>query len=179
MAFLSGLATEQANVSCTMAVIANLQLSLSYSKGIIYCLIWWFTEGCVFISSCHLWLIIGIWFCSFSIASLCLQAWRRSSLRRAPSSLDRRRGYLLIFWKLPNSLFTFILASSCKLVFSASYSKSNPLIPFFPPIWSWAHKAGEALGASWVFKFSSVLNCFCTLPLAASQAPAACWCLLP
>lgn len=133
MAFLSGLATGQANVvscwhsssDCKFAAFAFLQ----QRHHILPHLVIYFRLFVYFFP--HLWLIVGIWFSSFSIASLCPQAWIRSSLRQVPSSLDRRRGYLLSFWKLPNSLFTFILASSCKLVFSASYSKSNPLILFF------------------------------------------------
>lgn len=177
MAFLSGIATGQASVvscwhnrsDCKFPAFAFLrQRHYLLPHLVVYLTL------CV-IPSCHLWLIVGIWFYSFSITSLRLQAGRRSSLRRAV--LTGAEG-IYSASELPNSLFTFILASSCKLVFSASYSKSNPLLPF-SPIWSWAHKAGEALRDSWVFKVSSLLNWFCTLPLVSSQGPAACWCLLP
>ena len=68
------------------------------------------------------WLIAGMWWCIFSIASFCRQAWKQSSLQRAPQRPDRHQGNLLSFQKLSNS---YLLSSWLPLA-------SLPLLPPTP-----------------------------------------------
>lgn len=79
-----------------------------------------------------------------------------------------------VFTQLPKTsklLFTFILAPSCKLAFSASHSKSYPLILFLQL------RVGVQSRSGSQFSSFSVLNCVCALTPSAPQR--ACLCLFP
>lgn len=86
---------------------------------------------------------------------------------------------LRVFTQSPKTsklLFTFILASTCELVFAASYSKSNPLILFLQ-FWAGAQSgSGSPRQLSFQVFFPPVFEpCLHT---DSARLPRACWCLL-
>lgn len=149
---------EVAKASCSLAVLSKVLAVVVY----LYL-------------SLHLWLIVGIWCSSLSIGSFCLQAWKPSSLQRAPQTLDRHRGYLLSLQKLPNS---YLLSSWLPLA-SLSLLPPTPSLILSSCFFSFelVHKAGVALRDSSVFKFFSPVFEPC-LHTDSSRLPRACWCLL-
>lgn len=174
MAFLSGLAAGQANVVSCLHNSTDCKFS---SFGLL-------KAKALFIASFGSWLKVVCLFLP-AICDLLLEydfivfqslAFARQLGGGVLCGLTGTGG---IYSASENFQTLYLLSSWLPLASLSSLPPTPSLIlsSFFSPIWSWAHKGGEALWDTWVFKFSSVLNCFCTLTLAGSQEPAACWCL--